>query len=105
MSLKSERVRETVKHLAAEFLERESNRTSLMTVTGVTLSARGERATVLITVMPEEEEETALAFANRAAGRLREFIGTRLKIHRRPFIGFALDRGEKMRQRLDQVSS
>lgn len=103
-SHKAEKIKESLKHLAAEFLERESNRTSLITVTGATLSPRSERATVLVTVLPEKEEAAALAFANRTASRLREFVGRRLAMHRLPFISFALDKSEKMRQKLDTLS-
>lgn len=104
-SLKSEKIREAIKHAAAEFLEQESNRTSLITITDVTLAKRGDRATMLITVFPESQEEKALAFARRQAGALRDFISKRVSLQRLPFISFALDKGEKMRQKLDTLSA
>ena len=105
MSLKQEKIREAIRHAAAEFLERESNRSSLITVTGATLSRRGDRAVILVTVLPESQEAAALQFASRRAGALRAFVGERVSLQRLPFISFALDTGEKMRQRLDGLSS
>lgn len=104
MTLKQEKIREAIRHAAAEFLERESNRTALITVTGVALSRRGDRATVHITVLPESQEAAALDFAGRQGGALRAFIAKRVSLHHAPFITFAIDKGEKMRQRLDELS-
>jgi ribosome-binding factor A len=104
MTLKQEKIREAICHAAAEFLERESNRSSLVTVTGTTLSRRGDRAVILITVLPEPQEASALQFANRRAGALRDFLSRRVSLQRLPRISFALDRGEKLRQRLDELS-
>lgn len=102
--LKSERIREALRHAAAEFLERQSNRASLVTVTGVALSKKGDRATILITVLPETREAAALAFSNRQAGALRAFLSKRVSLQQLPFVSFAIDRGEKHRQKLDELS-
>lgn len=104
MSLKSEKIREAIRHAAAEFLGRESNRTALITVTGVALSRRGDRATVHITVLPESQETAALDFASRKGGALRAFIARRVSLQHAPFISFVIDKGEKLRQRLDALS-
>lgn len=101
--MKAERIQEALRHAAAEFLERESNRASLITVTRVTLSQRGDRATVLITILPESQETAALDFARRRAGALRDFISKRVSLQRAPFISFAIDTGERNRQRLDEL--
>lgn len=97
-------MKEALRHAAAEFLERESNRRSLITVTSTALSAKGERATIFVTVLPEEEERAALAFVGRRAGALRDFISKRVSLQRLPHISFAIDRGEKNRQKLDALS-
>lgn len=103
--LKSERIKEAVRHLAAEFLSERSNRTSLITVTGVDLSSRGEKAVVRITVLPETREKAGLDFANRNSGALRKFIGERVSLRRLPFLSFAVDIGEKNREKLQQLSA
>ncbi|MEK7087688.1 MAG: ribosome-binding factor A [Patescibacteria group bacterium] len=104
MSSKSEKIREAIRHAAAEFLSETSNRTSLITVTGVQLSPKRDQATVLITVFPESKEEEALAFAGRSGGALRDFLSKRVSLQHVPYISFALDLGEKNRQRIEELS-
>jgi 3-deoxy-D-arabino-heptulosonate 7-phosphate (DAHP) synthase len=65
MSLKDQKIEELLKHLAAEFLQRESNRQSLVTVTGIELYDKRTKANILITVFPEAKQEAALDFARR----------------------------------------
>ncbi len=104
-STRSEKLREAIRHAAAEFLAETSNRTSLITVTGIQLSPKGDRATVLITVFPDEKEKEALAFAVRQGGALRDCIGKRISLQYIPRISFAIDVGEKNRQKIDLLSN
>lgn len=98
-------MREAIRHAAAEFLAQESNRTSLITVTNVHLAPKGDRATILVTVFPDSKEKEALEFVSRTGGALRDFIGERISLQRLPYISFALDIGEKNRQKIDELSS
>ncbi len=102
---RNEKIKEAIKHASAEFLIIASNRTSLITVTDVQLSAKADRATVLLTVYPEKSEKAVLEFAKRNVGDLRALLAKRLAIHHLPFITFAIDFGEKNRQKLDQISN
>lgn len=104
-SQKNEKIRKAIQHAAAEFMAQKSNRTSLITVTNVHLSAKRDTATILITVFPEDKEKEALEFVLRAGGALRDFLGKRVSLQRLPFISFALDVGEKNRQRIDELSA
>lgn len=104
MSYKGEKIRESLKHLAAEFLSKVSNRTSLITVTDVVLSRKRDRAAVLISVFPETQEQAALEFASRQGGALRDFLKKKVSLQRLPYISFAIDRGEKNRQKIDLLS-
>ena len=61
-----------IKELSAVFLERESNRPSLLTVTSASISPDLKNATILITVLPEEKENEALEFAKRKRRELHE---------------------------------
>ncbi|MDO8619869.1 MAG: ribosome-binding factor A [bacterium] len=98
-------MREAIRHAAAEFLAEVSNRTSLITVTNIQLSPKGDRATVLITVFPEDKEKEALEFSVRQGGALRDFIGKRISLQYIPRISFAIDVGEKNRQKIDFLSN
>jgi hypothetical protein len=56
-----------------------------------------------LSVYPESAEEPALAFAQRNRTELSDFFKKRVKALP-PHIEFFIDKGEKNRQRLDQLS-
>lgn len=99
-----ERQIEAIREAAAEFLAREANRNTLITVTRVEMSEDGKRAVIMITVYPETGEEAALAFANRNRGELGLFLSKRTKGMRLPHLEFQIDFGDKNRRRLDELS-
>ncbi len=90
--------------MAAEFLSREAGRQSLITVTRTELSDDGKRAVIFITVLPEDAEESALDFCLRNRTELSSFFKTRVKGALPPYFEFVIDKGEKNRQRLDELS-
>lgn len=104
MTQKDLKLKELLRELAAEYFSRESNRTSLITITDVELRSRNSKAIILFTVMPEHQEAAALDFMHRQLTDFREFVNGRARIMRVPFFEVAVDRGEKNRQRLDEVS-
>ena len=104
-STKSEKMREAIRHAAAEFMAEVADNTSLITVTNLHLAPKGDRATILITLFPSDKEKDALAFSNRQGGKLRDFIGQRISLQHLPYVSFALDVGEKNRQKIEELSS
>lgn len=107
MTLRREKLQEALRETAAEFLAREANPPpagGLITVTGTQVSEDGKRGTILITVLPDTYEEVAVDFANRNRRAFAEFFKTRVRGAFPPHVIFAIDRGEKNRQRLDELS-
>ncbi len=100
----NEKQAEALRTAAAEFLSREANRNTLITVTRAEMSEDGKSAVVYITVFPESGEQAALAFANRNRGELGLFLSKRTKGMRIPHIEFMIDLGDKNRRRLDELS-
>ncbi len=105
MANRSEKLQEALRTTAAEFLGREAGPQSLITVTGSRLSQDGRSGVIYITVLPEDAEAAALEFANRNRKELAEFFETRIRGAQMPRVEFAIDRGEKNRQRLDDLSN
>ncbi len=103
MNQKDLKMQEVIRELAAAYFSRESNRLSLITITGVNIEARGGRAVILFTVLPENAEPAALEFVERHLGTLREYIMNHARMMRVPFLAARLDHGEKNRQRLDEI--
>lgn len=102
---RDKRVVEIVAHLAAEFIARESNGTSLITATRADLSANAERATVFVTVFPDSAVPQALDFLNRNADGFREYLKAHARLRDLPRIAFAEDPGEKNRRHLDELGA
>jgi ribosome-binding factor A len=100
---RNEKVANLVKELGAQFLERENNGTSLITVTSCNVSPDLKKATHFITVLPDEKEHDALNFAKRRRGDLRTYLKRNIEIKTIPFIDIEIDRGEKNRQKIDEL--
>ena len=105
MPHRTERLSEELQHLAANFLQRESNRTSLITVTRCELSENQKYATIFISVFPTDNEEMAEEFVRRKRTEFVAYVHDNSKIGRLPSISFKIDLGEKNRQRLDELSN
>lgn len=104
MDNRHERLEGALRDVAAEFLAREAGRNSLITVTRAMLSEDNKRATIYITVLPDSAQENALSFANRNIDEVKKFFKERVRGALPPHITFAVDMGEKNRQRLDEIS-
>ena len=103
MRNRQESLGEHYAHLAAEFVNTESNRTSLITITRATVSDDLARVTILATVLPEEREHGVVDFLNRNIDDFCSFITRKTKSRRLPRFTFAIDLGEKNRRRLDSI--
>jgi ribosome-binding factor A len=101
---KDERIRLLIKDLAASFLERRVNRTPLVTVTDVHLSCDRATVDILLSVLPESGAPGAVDFANRHRDELKDELKARSRLRVIPRVRFALDQGEKNRQRIDELS-
>ena len=102
-SNKDEKLSSLLSALAAQYLESESDRTSLITVTGAQILNRGKRAVILFTVFPEAGEGRALEFAKRKRNDFRRFLSGKKIFGFTPTIDFEIDLGEKNRQKIDSL--
>lgn len=102
-SNRQEKVANFIKELGAQFLGRENNKTSLITVTGCNISPDLKKATIFITVLPDSKEHDALEFAKRKRPELRDFLKKNMQTKIIPFIDIDIDKGEKNRQKIDEL--
>ena len=98
-----EKMRTLIQNLAAKFLSLESNRTSLITVTGNKLSPDSKNMTIYFTVMPDHSKDAVTDFVKRKRSDFREYVKAETKLNRIPFFDFEYDLGEKHRQRIDEL--
>ncbi len=103
MSIRDERIKETLRDLAARFLLLGGNGSSLITVTSVILHGRGKYATIFFTVFPEEYQKTALEFAKRKRSEFKQFVKDNSRLGIIPMLDFEIDLGEKNRQKIDEL--
>lgn len=99
-----EQTNESIAHYAAQFLARESNRESLITVTRSDMSPDYKNVTIYLSILPESQAEKALAFAKRVRTDFREYLKQKTNMHPIPTVDFMLDFGEKNRQRVDELT-
>ncbi|MBI3888804.1 ribosome-binding factor A [Candidatus Nomurabacteria bacterium] len=103
MNQRNEKVANNIKELTAQYLGRENNKSSLITVTGCTVSPDLKRATIFITVLPDSKQDAALFFVKRNLKDVREFLKENLAIKIIPFLDVEIDLGEKNRQKIDEL--
>lgn len=86
-----EKILSALAHTAAEYINRESNRQSLITVTRVDMDERGHEALIFISVFPDDKAYTALDFLNRNADEFKQFVRSRLRMKDIPRYRFLQD--------------
>lgn len=99
-----QKIKDEIHRLASEFIERESNRNTLITVTNVYITKDLKKAIIFVTVFPDKSEETALGFLKRQLSDFRDHVRKNSRIGRVPFFDFAIDKGEKSRQRIEEIA-
>ncbi len=104
MASKQEKIKSLLQKTASEFFVRESNRSSLITVTRVELRDRDREADVMLSIFPDQKEEQAMDFIQRKRREFYQFLKDNTRLQYLPRINFVLDQGEKNRQRIDELS-
>ncbi len=100
---KDQKLQEMIKELAAQYVQRESNHASLITITRVLISDSGKRGIILFTTLPDSKQEAVKEFLNRQRDDFKQYIFSKSRIGRVPLCEFAIDFGEKNRQRTDEL--
>jgi len=104
MSIRQERVAELLKKLAAQYIERESNFSSLITVTQASVSPDLRNARIFFTVFPDQEEESVVEFLHWKEQDFKEYVRKNTSLQFLPSISFTLDLGEKNRINIEKLS-
>jgi ribosome-binding factor A len=103
MDFHQEKTKDEIRKLASNFIERESNRNTLITVTNVYITNDFKKAIIFVTVFPDKEEITALNFLKRQRSEFRDHVKKNSRIGKIPFFDFDIDKGEKSRQRIEDL--
>lgn len=88
--IKDERLISAIHTAAAEFINRESNRRSLITVTRVTMPDE-KHAHIFVSVFPQKDAKAVVDFLQRQHKEFLAFIKKTVKMHFIPNMSFLLD--------------
>ncbi len=97
------RLSEQIREQVSEFFNRESNKSSLITVTRVKLADSLKNASILLSVYPVTSEEEVLLFTKRRSTDIRNYLKKNIRTRYIPFLDFQIDDGEKNRQKIDAL--
>lgn len=86
-------------HLAEKRFEK-----TMVTVTSVDLSKNLKKATICVSIFPEDKEKIIIQKLNRGKGLFAKYIKKNTRISLVPLLSFSIDRGEKHRQKIDEIS-
>lgn len=100
---RQEKFSQEIARLAGDFLAREAGRQSLITATRVGVSEDLRVVTIYLSILPVSAERAALKFAKRARSDFREYVKKHGSLSPLPTFDFEIDRGEKNRQRIEEL--
>jgi ribosome-binding factor A len=103
-SQRQKKVSELLREISSKMISRETNRTSLITVTSVDVSPDLKQCTIFISVFPESSQESALNFLKRKRKDLKIEVRQNSNLRNIPFFDFDLDMGEKNRQIIEEIA-
>ena len=101
---RQQRVEKELLKLVATFFEGASNKTSLITFIRVELTPDRRKAIFFVSVLPTDKETEAINFLDRQACNLKYYIRNNTGTRIYPSVEFAIDMGEKNRQRIQELS-
>ena len=99
----TEKLEEAITREAAQFFEREGNRSTLITVTRTQLTKRGNGAILFVSVFPPEKEASAIAFIERNLGELRTTLRKEIRSRAVPTLRVIPDHGEQTRDEINRL--
>ena len=102
-NFKNRKAEKIILKKASEFIQKESNRQSLITVTNISTSKDFQNATIFVTVFPEHKEEAGIDFLKRNQKEFKNYIKKETRLNKIPHFEFQIDSGEKSRQRIEEL--
>jgi ribosome-binding factor A len=76
---------------AAEFINRESNRRSLITVTKAEIGDRGGRVMIYVSVFPDDQSAAVMDFLGRSRADFANYLKKTIRLRSIPHIDFLHD--------------
>ena len=104
MGRRENRLNAHFKKLVAEFVSQNANvKISLVTVTDFAIDNEFRHATAYITIFPDAATELAFDLLKRKTSDLHHYLQAHSQMQTVPAVKFELDKGEKNRQRIEEL--
>lgn len=103
MPFRKEKINSLLKKVVSSFLRTSAPSGILITVTRVEISRGLRYAKIFLNIFPEEKEDYILKLLENKAGELRNYAKPRLKMKFLPQFEIEIDKGEKARQRMEEI--
>jgi ribosome-binding factor A len=105
MSRRQDKVSEEIAHQAAEFLARNIKAGgALVTVTRAELPEDLKYVTIFVSIIPQRSEEEMLTTLKRLRTEFHDYLKEKTVLRNVPTVDFAIDYGEKNRQKIDELT-
>ena len=95
-----------IQKLAAEFIGREiSSPGILITVSRIEISRAFQEVKIFVTIWPESREKEIMKSLENSKKEFYEYMKEHFKVKYMPAFEFRVDRGEKARQKVEEILS
>jgi|GEM_PF-395776 len=99
-SLRQNKMNAELTRLVSGAINELANQQSLISVTRIDVSPNFSGARVHLSIIPEDQKDTALAFIRRHAHDIRKVVKKRIATRTIPFFTFYYDGGDMRRQKI-----
>jgi ribosome-binding factor A len=103
MTRRTEKMDSLLRDLISDYFTRSRPAGVFITISRVETSENIQNADVFVTIFPENKEKETLKNILRERGSIRKYIGPKLKTRNIPYLNFAIDKGEKARQKINGI--
>lgn len=103
MTDRTDKVEKMIMKIASQFIENESNKSSLVTVSRVNITSDLKEAKIFISVLPETKENEVIEFLKRNLGELRNYFKEKTIIKTLPFFSIEIDQALKLERKIDDA--
>ncbi|MBU2633015.1 ribosome-binding factor A [Patescibacteria group bacterium] len=103
MTLREEKINSLLKRILSEFFARLTSGGCFVNITEIEIARDLKFAKIFVSIYPEKESPRMLKMLKKKGGEMRKYVGTKTRLKFIPFFEFQIDKGEKNRQRIEEL--
>lgn len=103
MPFRKEKIISLLEKIVSSFVKSKVESGTIVSITGIEISNDLRKVKILISIFPENKEKETFNSLKDKEKDLRNYAKTRLKMKFLPSFEIEMDKGEKNRQRLEEI--